>query len=104
MDASPDQPLVIGSSVTIMEAARLMEDEHVGSIPIVEGDQLVGVLTEHDLVRGTAQGRDPKSTVASDVIDLDLEQIQEGVSETPLGEMNRVPANLKFELQVLRKA
>jgi CBS domain-containing protein len=104
MDASPDQPLVIGSSVTIMEAARLMEDEHVGSIPIVEGDQLVGVLTEHDLVRGTAQGRDPESTVASDLIDLDLEQTQEGESEAPRGEMHRVPASLTFELHDRKQA
>ena len=34
-----------------VEAARLMKDLRVGCLPVVDGDQLVGIITEHDLMR-----------------------------------------------------
>jgi CBS domain-containing protein len=104
MGTVPDEPLVIGSSVTIMEAARLMEDAHVGSVPIVEDGELIGVLTEHDLVREMARGMDPGSTIAGDVIERDSEQVQEPESEIPRGELHRVPATLIFDLRDRKRA
>ena len=42
---------------TIHEAAVLMEQTGVGSLAILDGDELVGILTDRDLVRrGVARG------------------------------------------------
>lgn len=32
-------------------AARIMADEHIGSLPVVEADQLIGILTESDIIK-----------------------------------------------------
>jgi CBS domain-containing protein len=65
---------------TVAYAAKMMRDEDVGIAPIVEGDRLVGVLTDRDIaVRVVAEGRDPEQVkvteVASrDVVTLDPDQ------------------------------
>ena len=38
-----------------------MEAEDVGALPILDGDQLIGMVTDRDIViRAVAQGKDPK--------------------------------------------
>lgn len=50
----------------VSEAAELMKNEHVGSIPIIEDEQtrkLIGIITDRDLtLRIVAEGLDAKST------------------------------------------
>lgn len=38
-------------------AARLMKEHDIGFLPVVEGDRLVGVLSERDMVRGVSVQR-----------------------------------------------
>jgi CBS domain-containing protein len=70
----------IDTDKTVTYAAKMMRDEDVGIAPIVEGDRLVGVLTDRDIaVRVVAEGRDPEQVkvaeVASpDVVTLDPQQ------------------------------
>ena len=49
-----------------LEAAQLMKNEHVGSIPVIENQQtrkLVGIVTDRDLaIRIVSEGLDAKST------------------------------------------
>jgi CBS domain-containing protein len=47
MTASPRS---IERAESAVEAARLMASENVGSLPVVEGGQLVGMITDRDLV------------------------------------------------------
>ncbi len=43
---------------TIQDAARRMRDDNIGSLPVADGDELVGYVTDRDLVvRGLADGR-----------------------------------------------
>ena len=69
-DIMTASPRTIASSATVREAARLMKDEDVGSLPVIHEDRLVGVVTDRDLaVRVVAEGRDaatPVAEVASD--------------------------------------
>jgi CBS domain-containing protein len=54
---------------TIRDAARLMRDLDVGPIPICDGDRLVGLVTDRDIVvRAVAEGLDVNSTRVSDVM------------------------------------
>src|SRR5918999_1126275 len=66
-------PRTIDPSTPVVEAARAMKDEDVGSIPIVDGDTLVGILTDRDIaIRLVAEGRDPQSTSAGEVASREL--------------------------------
>src|SRR5438874_4298945 len=61
-------PCSIDSDKPVAYAAKMMRDEDVGLAPIVEGDRLVGTLTDRDItVRVVAEGKDPASTKVSEV-------------------------------------
>ena len=61
-------PCTIDADKTVDYAAKMMRDEDVGLAPIVEGDRLVGTLTDRDItVRVVAEGKDPASTKVSEV-------------------------------------
>ena len=47
--------VTIGPSRTVADAAALMLDEGVSRLPVVDGHQLVGIVTRHDLVRAFAR-------------------------------------------------
>jgi CBS domain-containing protein len=42
--------VVVSTSTPIVEAARLMVEHHLSGLPVVDGDRLVGLLTESDVV------------------------------------------------------
>lgn len=59
---------------TAKEAARKMHDLHIGSLPVVDGDQLVGIITDRDIcVRVTATGRDAAMTQVKEVMGKGVE-------------------------------
>lgn len=43
-------PSTIGPSESVQRAAHLMRSQQVGCLPVVEGDRLVGIITEADLL------------------------------------------------------
>lgn len=54
---------------TTKEAARQMHDTHVGALPVVDGDQLVGIITDRDICcKVTATGRDAGWTKVEEVM------------------------------------
>jgi CBS domain-containing protein len=66
-------PCTIDADKPVSYAAKMMRDEDVGLAPIVEGDRLVGTLTDRDIaIRVVAEGKDPDSTRASEVASRDL--------------------------------
>ena len=53
---------------TVTEAARLMAQNEVGAVLVVEHGQICGILSERDVVsRVVAEGRDPSATKVSEV-------------------------------------
>jgi CBS domain-containing protein len=66
-------PRTVDPSTPVVEAARVMRDEDVGPVPIVDGDTLVGILTDRDIaIRVVADGRDPQTTTVNEVASRDL--------------------------------
>jgi len=54
---------VVRPDETLQQAARKMKSIDVGPLPVCDGDRLVGMITDRDIiVRATAEGRDPKTT------------------------------------------
>lgn len=55
----------VSPNQTIQEAAALMHQHNVGAIPVVDGGELKGMLTDRDIaLRTTAQGRDGQTPVS----------------------------------------
>lgn len=72
-DAMTENPHSIGSSASVVEAARMMREEHIGSLPITDDEQLVGMITDRDITtRVVAEAADPKVTSVGDVYSQDL--------------------------------
>jgi CBS domain-containing protein len=66
-DMMTTQPTSVERSRPVPEAARLMRDQNVGSLPVVEEGRLVGVITDRDIVvRLVAEDRDLSSTTVGD--------------------------------------
>ena len=66
-------PCAIDANKPVAYAARMMKDEDVGLAPIVEGDRLVGTLTDRDIVtRVVAEGKDPQSVTVREVASTNL--------------------------------
>ena len=60
---------VVGPDRTIQEAARLMDEMNVGSLPVCDGRRLRGVVTDRDItVRATAAGLPPTTTRVQDIM------------------------------------
>ena len=58
---------------SVQEAAKLMKKLDVGSLPVGDGSQLIGMVTDRDItIRATAEGLDPKKTKVKDVMTSDL--------------------------------
>lgn len=54
---------------TLEEIATIMRYEDVGAVPIVDGDELVGLVTDRDIVlRCVAEGGDPAESMAEDIL------------------------------------
>ena len=72
-EAMTSNPSSVEPTAPVAEAARLMREEDIGPLPIVEGDRLVGILTDRDIVlRVVAEGRDPQSTTVGEIASRDL--------------------------------
>src|SRR3954471_23766068 len=57
-DLMTSNPRSLESGSSAVEAARIMRDEDTGIVPIVEGDRLVGTVTDRDItVRVVAEGK-----------------------------------------------
>lgn len=57
---------------SIAQAAQKMQDCNIGLCPVVEGDRLVGVVTDRDItIRAVAKGKDVQSTNVSEVMTAD---------------------------------
>ena len=65
-EAMTPDPTSIEPAATVVEAAKLMESEDVGSLPVVDAGRLVGIVTDRDIaVRLIARGDDPRSVTVS---------------------------------------
>jgi CBS domain-containing protein len=72
-DVMTENPTTCESSATILAAAKVLRDQNVGSVPVVDGGRLKGIVTDRDIVtRVVAEGRDPGSTAIGEVASSDL--------------------------------
>ena len=76
-DAMTEDPRSIGASASVVEAAQLMREGHIGSLPITEDEKLVGMITDRDITtRVVAEAADPMKTSVGDVYSRDLVSVE----------------------------
>jgi CBS domain-containing protein len=76
-DAMTEDPRSIVASASVVEAARLMREEHIGSLPVTDDEQLVGMVTDRDITtRVVAESADPKLTSVGEVYSRDLISVE----------------------------
>ena len=91
-------PASCETSASVVDAARRMAQEDVGPIPVVDGDRLVGIVTDRDIVlRVVAEGRDPSSTTVGEIASTNLETVSpdenldSALQKMAAGQVRRLP-------------
>lgn len=97
-ESMSSNPRTIDADKFVADAAKMMKDEDVGLAPIVEGDKLVGTVTDRDIAtRVVAAGKDPESTkvkeiATKDVVTVDPDQdLEEAVRLMAQHQVRRLP-------------
>lgn len=82
----------------LREVADKMEDDDVGSIPVIENGRLIGLVTDRDIVcRVIAEGKDTRTTTAREAMTADLvtctpdESIVEAIHKMGEHQIRRIP-------------
>ena len=50
-DIMVKKPITIGPKATIVQAMNVMRDNRIGCLPVVQGEELIGIITEMDFLR-----------------------------------------------------
>lgn len=62
---TPDTPII--------EVAKIMKKMNIGSVPVCEGDKVIGILTDRDIVlREVAMGKNIEGVTAKDVMTVGI--------------------------------
>ncbi len=84
----------LGPAATVLDAAQLMNDRHIGSVLVIDNDRLVGIFTERDVLRRiVAEKRDPTSTPLAEVM---TSPVACGAPHTTLNELRNVMRQRKI--------
>jgi CBS domain-containing protein len=88
----------INPDSTVVEAAQLMQQHNVGSIPVCDQSGVIGIVTDRDIiVRNIAHGKNPQSTTVRDVMtskvataspDMDVDDVTKMMAQN---QIRRVP-------------
>ena len=65
------ETVACGRDVTLADIASLMISEDVGSVAVVDGSTLLGIVTERDMVRAVAADIDAEAAVAREWMTVD---------------------------------
>lgn len=74
---------------TVKAAASLMWAQQTGSLVVVDGDELLGIITERDVMKSVARGLDPAEATVDDVMTKDVVTV---APDTSLYEVARLMA------------
>jgi len=59
----------VNSSATVFEAIQLMSNKNIGALPVMDGDKLVGIVSERDYTRKVIlKGKSSKNTRVEEIM------------------------------------
>jgi len=69
----------IAPRATALDASRAMIDQGVGAVLVLDGERLVGIVSERDIVaRVVVERRDAEKTLVSEIMTADVRTVSEG--------------------------
>jgi CBS domain-containing protein len=72
-DIMTTQPVALPTSASAADAARLMRDNNIGDVIVIEDEKVRGIVTDRDIVvRAIAAGKDPASTRLGEIASTEL--------------------------------
>lgn len=87
-DVMTPNPTVCDSTASLCDAAAIMRDQAIGDVLVQRHGQLVGIVTDRDIVtRGVADGRNPATTSVGEICTGELHCAQ---VDTPVDEVVRL--------------
>lgn len=77
-----DRPVcTVEKGSTVRLAAEFMAEQNIGATPVMDGDRLIGIFSERDVInRVVSKGLDPSTTTVNQVMTTDI--IVASVDET----------------------
>ena len=87
------QPMYVKESASLIEAARAMRDHDIGDLIVVRGGDILGMITDRDLViRGLAEGKDPKTMTVGEICSTDVVTVEPDATVDKVIELMREKA------------
>jgi CBS domain-containing protein len=63
-----ERPRCVTPETPLNQVAELMDTEDIGSVPVLDGERLTGMITDRDIViRAVAKGKDPRGMPVREV-------------------------------------
>lgn len=96
-DLMHDGVEALAPSASIDAVAKVMKQKDIGSVAIRDGDRLVGIITDRDIVLAIADGRDFLKLTAQDVMSKDVvscrdtDQIHDALQKMETSRIRRLP-------------
>ena len=75
-DVLTKEYVAVSESDSVLGAVRLMRKERSGSVLVVRGDELVGIMTEWDVLRLVSEEGDPAETAVEEVMSTPVMTIE----------------------------
>lgn len=94
LDAKGHDVLCVSPDASVLDAIRLMAEKGIGALAVMQGDVLVGIVTERDYARKVIlKGRSSEATPVRDIMTRD-------VTTTASGESVEKCMNLMTDLRI----
>ena len=88
LDKKGSDVATVDRKTTVLEAAKTMNQRRIGAVVVGDGDRVVGIFTERDILnRIVAVGKDPKTTAVGEVMTSPMACCRR---DTPLAECKTV--------------
>ena len=89
-DVMSHKVLTVTADSTTAEAARMMQKDNIGALPVVNAGHMVGIVTDRDIVmRAVAPGGDPTNIPVSQVMS---QPVVSGSPNMDVGQATRLMA------------
>jgi CBS domain-containing protein len=71
-DVASSAVVAVGPAQSLREATQLMAKHRVGSAVVQDAEQLIGILTERDVLNAVASGTVPDEVTVQDIMTADV--------------------------------
>jgi CBS domain-containing protein len=71
-DVASSAVVAVGPAQSLRDATQLMAKHRVGSAVVQDAEQLVGILTERDVLIAVASGTEPDAVTVQDIMTADV--------------------------------